>query len=554
MAKKKCFIITLTLLILSLSLVACSNHTKSISEDIKDSVEGTGTTASTQASEATQTPEIAQTPQTTKEEDYSIMEFRNISLSKNRRPFNNYTNPLITQHYGADPYAIEYDGRLYIYMTADAYEYDAAGEIKENSYGSIKTLYVISTDDMINFTDHGEIKVAGPDGAAKWAHNSWAPAACWKNIDGKDKFFLYFADNGGGIGVLTADSPVGPFTDPLGHGLITRQVPTCAEVTWLFDPAVLIDDDGQGYIYFGGGIPEGRVPNPGTARVCKLGADLISLDGDPVVIDSPYHFEDSGIHKFGNKYYYSYCTNWQVDAEGTAKYGFTNADIVTMVSDNPMGPFTYKEVILKNPGTKFKLYGNNHHCVFNYLGKWYITYHALTLQQSLKVEKGYRSTHIDCVDIAPDGTIGKIEMTYDGRTQLKNVDAYALNKAVTCALMNGGECAPADDIARACGSGEMFVDKWNTGDYIKISGVDFGDTPATKITLSAASTAADTEIYFSVDNINTHIGGIAPTAVGSEEFREFTANLVTPTSGVHDVYIICANGADVQLKSWKFER
>jgi hypothetical protein len=28
-----------------------------------------------------------------------------------------------------------------------------------------------------------------------------------KKINGKDKFFLYFANGGGGIGVLTADSP-----------------------------------------------------------------------------------------------------------------------------------------------------------------------------------------------------------------------------------------------------------------------------------------------------------------------------------------------------------
>lgn len=547
MPKKKCLFAALSMLILAGTLIACTNSVSPKSEaeqQAEQFSEQTGTSRQP----------TAQQSQTTDKESYTIMNFRNITLSKPRRQFLSYTNPVITQHYGADPYAMEYDGRLYIYMTADAYEYNAAGEIVENTYSSIKTLYVISTDDMINFTDHGEIKVAGPDGAAKWAHNSWAPAACWKNIDGQDKFFLYFADNGGGIGVLTSDSPVGPFTDPLGHGLITRQVPTCAEVTWLFDPAVLIDDDGQGYIYFGGGIPEGRVPNPGTARVCKLGADFISLDGDPVVIDSPYHFEDSGIHKFGDKYYYSYCTNWQVDEAGTAKYGFTNADIVTMESDSPMGPFTYKEVILKNPGTKFKQYGNNHHCVFSFLGKWYITYHALTLQQSLQVEKGYRSTHIDCVEIAGDGTIGKIPMTYDSRTQLKNVDAYAVNKAVTCSLMNGGVTAPADDISKACGSGEMFVDKWNAGDYIKISGVDFGDTPATKITLSAAGTSDGTEIYFAIDKTNNIVGGIALSSTDSEQFKEFTAELVSPVTGIHDVFIVCAEGTDIQLLNWKFER
>jgi arabinoxylan arabinofuranohydrolase len=34
-----------------------------------------------------------------------------------------------------------------------------------------------------------------------WAGASWAPSAAVKKINGKDKFFLYFANGGGGIGV-----------------------------------------------------------------------------------------------------------------------------------------------------------------------------------------------------------------------------------------------------------------------------------------------------------------------------------------------------------------
>lgn len=49
-----------------------------------------------------------------------------------------------------------------------------------------------------------------------------------------------------------------------------------AGVTWLFDPAVLVDDDGTGYLYSGGGIPNesdsASIANPKTARVIKLGA------------------------------------------------------------------------------------------------------------------------------------------------------------------------------------------------------------------------------------------------------------------------------------------
>ncbi|MBO7515744.1 MAG: family 43 glycosylhydrolase, partial [Lachnospiraceae bacterium] len=150
--------------------------------------------------------------------------FKNIKLTQDYKGVWDF-NPIISQHYGADPYAMVYGDTVYFYMTADAYEYEADGTtIKENSYSKISSIYVVSTKDMVNFTDHGEIMVAGPNGAAKWAKNSWAPAAAWKMIDGKPKFFLYFADNGGGIGVVSSDSPVGPFVDELGHGLIRRDM------------------------------------------------------------------------------------------------------------------------------------------------------------------------------------------------------------------------------------------------------------------------------------------------------------------------------------------
>ena len=86
--------------------------------------------------------------------------FKNIKIAKSYKGDGN-CNPVIEQHYGADPFALVYDDTVYFYMTADAYEYDEQGEIKENSYGKIRSLYVISTKDMINFTDHGEIMIAG---------------------------------------------------------------------------------------------------------------------------------------------------------------------------------------------------------------------------------------------------------------------------------------------------------------------------------------------------------------------------------------------------------
>ena len=463
----------------------------------------------------------------------------------------NDTNPIMTQKYGADPYAMVYGDTVYFYMTADAYEYDAAGNIIENSYQKIKSLNVVSTKDMINFEDHGEVQVTK---SAKWANNSWAPAAAWKNIDGKDKFFLYFADAGGGIGVLTADSPLGPFTDPLGKGIIRRDMPNCGNVLWLFDPAVLVDDDGKAYIYFGGGVPQDKISDPGTGRVAQLGDDMISIVGEPVRIDAPYLFEDSGIHKFNNKYYYTYCSNWQVDKAGTDKYGFVNAEIVCLESDSPMGPFTYKETILENPGRYIGLYGNNHHCVFTFKDRWYMTYHSRVLEKKLGIEHGYRITNINEFTMQEDGTIGKIGQSLSGREQLVWVNPYEENNATKVALMSGLSTVPADEQAINTGCGTYALTGVQPGAFVKIQGVDFGTTAPKKFIARIKNNNAEMgAIALRTGQVfGEAFGYLAVEETTGEEFVEFTAELDTDMTGVQDLFMVFS-GEGFEVLSWRFE-
>ena len=469
------------------------------------------------------------------------------TLSKHYKEFD-YMNPIITQHYGADPYAMVYNGRVYFYMTADKYEYDEAGEIKENSYSKIKSLYVVSTDDMANFEDHGEVTVAC-DAAAKWAANSWAPAACWKNIDGKDEFFLYFADNGGGIGVLSADSPVGPFTDPIGKGLITRNTPTCAEVTWLFDPAVLVDDDGTGYIYFGGGVPMGKADKPGTARVCKLGADMVSLDGDPVAIpDVPFLFEDSGIHKFNNKYYYTYCSNFSVTEEATKEFGFVNGEICVMESENPMGPFVYKERILENPGDYCGLYGNNHHCVFNFNGQWYMTYHSRSLEGFMNIKHGYRVTHVDEFTPNADGSIGLIKQSFNSRKQVKTVNPFKAYPASCVSQMAGVTPVAADAVTKEFGVGHMNIQVNNAGDFTQVKGVEFTKAPKT-VSITAMPVADGLVKVYKNSPDGEAIATIKLSK--SDEMKSFSSE-VSEVSGLVDLFFVFDLQPGTEVKEWIF--
>jgi len=463
-------------------------------------------------------------------------------------------NPLISHKFGADPYALVYKDRVYLYLTNDVLEYDADGNVKENSYGTINKLSVLSSSDLVNWTDHGVIHVAGPNGAAKWATQSWAPAVAHKKIDGKDKFFLYFANNASSIGVLTSDSPTGPWTDPIGKPLITRSTPGVAGVTWLFDPAVLVDDNGKAYIYFGGGVPEGMAEMPNTARVMQLGDDMISVVGEAVPIPAPYMFEDSGINKIGGKYYYTYCSNFAggVRPAGSPPPG----EIAYMVSDHPMGPWTYKGTILKNPGHFFGVGGNNHHALFEFRGNWYIAYHAQTLSKAMGIPKGYRSPHLNRVFLGEDGSIREIAADLQGVEPVRNLDPFVRVEAETMAWSAGIRVEPAareDDSGHAAPN--MAVTDIHNGDWTAVANVDFGKGAST-FTASVSSAGEGGVIELRLDGPDGQlIGTLAvPSTNGWERWIEATTQ-VTGAEGVHDVYFVFRGKPEGKLFNvdyWKF--
>lgn len=446
-----------------------------------------------------------------------------------------FSNPLVTQEYGADPYAIVYNDRVYVYMTADAAQYDANGTLKKNEYEYINTLRVISSSDMVNWTDHGEIKVAGKDGAAnKWATNSWAPAIAHKKINGKDKFFVYFANNGSGIGVIEGDSPLGPWTDLLKKPLLTQSTPGCSGVVWCFDPAVLVDDDGKAYIYFGGGVPTGKQNNPKTARVAQLGDDMISIVGEAKEIDAPCMFEDSGIFKYKDKYYYSYCSNFtDPHKEGYPGKG----NIAYMVSDNPMGPFTYAGEIFDNPGVWFGTEGNNHHATFVFRDKSYFIYHAQTVAKEKGEQKGYRSTHIDTIEMTPKGNIKPVKGTYEGISQLETVNPYETIEAETIAWNKGIKVKNIDDF-------HMELSSIDNGDWTSVAGVDFGEKGADKFTARVKSNKGGS-IEVRLDSPEGSLIGTVKVPAGTKEYTDITTE-VTPVAGEKNVFFVFkGEGSDI---------
>ncbi len=430
-------------------------------------------------------------------------------------------NPLYTQRFGADPGVMEYNGRLYVYMTNDIVEHEPDRSVKENSYQLIRTINCISSEDLVNWTDHGQIPAAGAGGAAKWARNSWAPCAAHKEIDGKEKFFLYFCNGGNGIAVLTADSPTGPWRDERGSLLIDRSVPNCADVLWLFDPAVMVDEDGTGYLAFGGGVPEGKQAAPGTGRIVRLGADMISLDGDPVQIDIPWLFEDSGLNKINGKYVYSYCSNFQT--RGNA-LGLGDGAIQYMTAEDPLGPYTYQGELFPNEGKFFGLYGNNHHAIACLNGDYYLFYHNRPVEKAMGITGNYRSPQIDLLTVHEDGTLGPVTGTMRGVSQLKPFNPYTTVSACTMSHQAG---------ISVTGEGEEAVVRTTEGSWTRITGADFGEGSAS-ITLRASSEAGCT-VYIVTDSLEGEIAAEIKLPAGNE-----AADYTVPLSlaGSRNLYFV----------------
>lgn len=448
-------------------------------------------------------------------------------------------NPVVAHKYGADPALLVYGDTVYLYTTNDMQQFEFTQGKADNGYDKITTLNVFSSKDLVNWTDCGEISVAGKnggDGAAKWASNSWAPAVAWKRIGGTDKFFIYFADSGNGIGVLEGDSPTGPFIDPLGAPLVSRAVPGCQKINWLFDPAVIVDEDGSGYLYFGGGHDPDTYEHPMNARAVALSDDMVHLAGEPVVIDAPFLFEDSGINKIGSTWYYTYCTNWQDRKDSKDPDRMPIAVIGYMSSQNPLGPFEYKGYTLENSGTAFGTWGNNHHWIFSFKGKWYIAYHTQTMEKTVGHEKGgYRNVFIDTFAVNADGSLPVQKSTKQGVAQ-------------ACPFALGGE-VPAATFAsarNAAVTSRQTVAAVKDGAYLCIKGADLS-AGASEFGVKCVP-AKDAAIALRIDGMGGKGTEIARLKLGGATACSTKLSLPPDAQGIHDLYIVLPEGCE--LISW----
>lgn len=491
------------------------------------------------------------------------------------------TSMLTNWNLCADPTSIDnsdVDGRLYVYGTTEGVSY-ADGQMQQNAYKN-HSLTIMSTKDMVNWTDEGFMDNLNltnqPAGSSEKETCGWAGEQAWApsglkvdgDGDGKDEYYLFYT-NGGVVGYVQGDSPTGPWKDDLGVPLFTKDSPNCGGVEWCFDPAVLLDDKGDAYVYFGGGIPKGKdAAHPRTGRVAKIkfeqGTGKVLIDGEPKELDTYYFFEDSEINQFHGKYFYSYCTNFDVPGrvEAPGALGpIASGQIACYVSNDPMNivfdPDTqqstdslkYLGAILNNPSSIYGKSYNNHHHMLTFKGHEYITYHSTALENMLyHTTKDYRCLHVDEIEVDQNTDHIDITSTYKGPSQIENFNPYETINATTTSYSAGVRSSKSDAVKA------MVLDKIHTGDWTKISGVDFGQKGAASVAAKIASATDQGAIEIFIDDptvASNKAASIEVKATGNEMYETVQAQMSKDVTGVHDVYFVF-RGSDYTVATWEF--
>ena len=288
-------------------------------------------------------------------------------------------NPFVQTWFTSDPAPMVSGDRLYVYTGHDE---DGA------DFFWMQEWRVYSTEDMVNWTDHGS-----PLALESF---SWADDRAWASqcIERDGKFYWYICahsklSKGMAIGVAVSDSPTGPFRDALGKPLFENG-------SWdHIDPTVLIDDDDQAWLMWG---------NP-QCYYLKLNRDMISYSGDLGRLDMTEEaFGSPAMNKRekGKKYKDSYVEGpWLMRAPHSAPEGATSANkrkskeapsgavgrayyllyaaggvpehISYSTAPSPTGPWTYAGEIMPLCDTKSF---TNHCGVADFKGHSYFFYHT----------------------------------------------------------------------------------------------------------------------------------------------------------------------------------
>ncbi len=424
-------------------------------------------------------------------------------------------NPFITNQFTADPTARVFNGRVYVYPSHDI---PAAPGRGRAGWFVMEDYHVFSSANLTDWTDHGVIVTQNkvpwvkPD-----SYSMWAPDCIARN----GKYYFYFPttpkdttiNKGFTVGVAVADKPTGPF------------VPQPQPIKGVrgIDPNVLIDKDGQAYLYW----------SEGNIYAAKLKPNMLELASEPVTLgelptkglkEGPFVFERKGIY---------YLTYPHVENK-TERLEYAT-------STSPLGPFTVKGVIMDESPTGC---WTNHHSILPFNNQWYLFYHHNDLSPAFDKS---RSVRLDSLFFEPNGAIRKVVPTLRGvgltdARQKIQLDRYSRLSS------RGASIAFLDTANTFQGWKTVFTD--NQG-WVQYNGVAFGKQALKTVTLRVQAAAGAT-VQLRTDGTTGPMLAQVTVPKGSQ-WQEVKAPVSAFKSGTHALVVSSKTSMPVAIDWVKFD-
>ncbi len=431
-------------------------------------------------------------------------------------------NPVIKGLYSADPTARVFNGKVYLFPS-----HDIISPVEpERRWFCMEDYHVFSSEDLVNWTDHGvildqkNVPWGNPEG-----YSMWAPDCVEK--DGKYYFYFPNASKGRGfaVGVAVADRPEGPY------------IPEPEPIKGIngIDPCVLQASDGNAYIFWGNGrcaklkpnMKELADDNPkttmkwGNREMEMIGVNC--LEGLPSrQAEGPFAFEKDG------NFYLTY------------PYVKENTEVLAYaMSKNPMGPYEYKGIIMERSQNEC---WTNHHSIVNYKGQWYLFYHHN--DYSPNFDKN-RSVRIDKISFLPDGTIEQVTPTLRGVGETKATDHIQMDRY--SAVYHYGVY---DDLLDAANPFEGFYIHFARGNtWVRYDEINFGETAPTSAVFRIRS-AAPSKVSFQTRDEKI-VGTFDLPA--SKDWKEVKLPFETPLTGMQNIKLIVDEAKDLDVDWISFQ-
>ena len=474
--------------------------------------------------------------------------------------FSHADNPISSYHYLADPSAASDGDTFYILTDTDdmcnqnSYDYDLIG------------LYAFTSKDMKNWTDHGLIFKAGRE--FSYVGNTWASGIAVKN----GRIYIVYPDATAGVGMITSTSIDGPYTDPIANnygGTINKiagdqwragnsVLNGCDGIAHCFDPGIFFDDDGTGYVIFGGGENSNR-PYGNNLDMVKF-----TSDGDKVTIDknsltrivAENSFEAPYIHKYKGKYYVSFNTPRQA-----IDYG---------ISDSPMGPYSFVGEVIPGIGSVPDAGGrggNNHQGFAEFQGKWYAVYHDRRLAVASEHPRSCTKDGVCSADPNPDNhrSVSIDEITWNGNemvpltftregpSQIIDFDPYQPYKALTSSKQRN--VRSRTDWTSGQPVTHVLTPLASKESWIRVSGVDFGKG-AKKFSITGASVAEGNKVEIRTGSATGTLAGTCDIqrTSGWNDYADNECEVTGLSGKVEQLFIVFKGSADstMGLIEWEF--